>query len=79
MANVRSSAFQLPQRVLTALCSALPSDLAFGEHGFHPFIKPGDAVLFELHLLRLLEPGLLRNLSSPNFTVPQLDSFLRPA
>ena len=70
---------------LDAKCSsdvlrrALPSDLAFGEEGFHPFIKQGDAVLFELHLIKLLEPGFLRNISGSNVSRSEQGDFLRPA
>ena len=57
----------------------LPSELAFGERGFHPYIKSGDAVVFELHLLKLLEHGLLRNISASNVSKTDRDEFLRPA
>ena len=61
-----------------ALRRALPSDLAFGEKGFHPFIKKGDAVLFELQLLKLLEHGLARNFSVSNVSSPEPADLLRP-
>jgi hypothetical protein len=57
----------------------LPSELAFGERGFHPYIKPGDVVVFELHLLKLLEHGLLRNISASNVSKTDRGEFLRPA
>jgi hypothetical protein len=61
-----------------AFRSALPSELAFGEEGFHPFIKQGDAVVFEVLLIRLLERGLLRNVTAPNISMTGSDDFLRP-
>ena len=57
---------------------ALPSDLAYGDEGFHPFIKQGDAVLFDLQLLKLLQRGLPLNFSEISVVLPERRDMLRP-
>jgi len=67
-----------PSASTSFLRRALPSDLAYGDEGFHPFIKQGDAVLFDLQLLKLLQRGLPLNVSEISVVLPERRDMLRP-